>query len=390
MVIALADLVPVLIGLFALLALVGLFLIIRGLQWVINSLFSGGVLSFVAGTASNLLNDFGRTVEGWMSDVIHGVASFFTSVASVIERGFWETINSILNHASTIKFIIQTLIPGVYAFVNNAIGYLRNSIMAIISQVQANIFRDIGLVVGELSDEISSVFSRLVNALYATRDFLLGVISNAINAVNGFINNVMNFLLARIGQVTNFLLGVIGLQITGVRAFAEAVANRAQALAVQEATTWAKGYADAVGNNVATALNGAGAIGIAGELPDFRAIGKDMVDSFSDTLADALPFAGALAGINAAGIAEAVRALSIAGVLSLRINERCSMPLCKKLGGFSDEVPGLADAAIMGAMLALCVAAIEDPEPTANLIDEFAVEPLYALGSDFLSLVRSL
>lgn len=390
MILALADLTPVILGLFALLALVGLYLIIKGVQWIINAIFGNGPFSFIASTAGDLLNNLGRTVAGWMVDVVHGVVSFFTSIASAIERGFWETINSILNHASTLKFIMNTLIPGVYSFFDNALNALRNGIESLINQVENGLYRTIQAVEGTLSAAISSVFNTLIGALDATRNFLLSVINNAVSALNTFISNVLSFVLARIASVANFLLGVIGLQINSVRAFAQAVADRAQILATEQSTQWAKQYADAVGSNVATALNGAGAIGIAGELPDFRAIGKDMVDNFAGTLADATGFAAALAAAEASNIAEATRALSIAGVLSLRINEKCSLPMCKKLGGFSDEVPGLADAAIMGIMLAFTAAAIEEPEATANLVDQYAVEPLYSLGADFLSLVRSI
>lgn len=388
---------PVLLGLLDLLPAAVILLILGAVVLLIGLIktavdqIPGGVFvqpikDAINSAASNIV----AALTKGMAAVARPIANLWMTFANWADRMFTATVNAVEAHASAIQYALRVAIPSAIRFLQTQISSVENYLVARISSVESFLFRELSLVENYVLGVISSGISSLLRLISSVQAFLLGRLAAVETFLLGVVQTVQAALSGQlVAAVTALVQEMLGLN-ANTAATAAAEAALAQQNAVAQATQWAQGYTNNAVADLNTALNGAGALGIAGALPDIRALGKDLADILPGDLTGILPALGSLAAAKAIDIESAIGVLSTVGVTALEGLDKCAFPMCSKLGKLGEETASLLDGAILLGMIAFVAAAVEAPEETAKVVDEVMIEPLAAIGGDVIGFISSL
>lgn len=388
---------PVLLGLLDLLPAAVILLILGAVVLLIGLIktavdqIPGGALvqplkDAVNSAASNIV----AALTKGMASVARPIANLWMVFANWADRMFTATVNAIEAHASAIQYALRVVIPNAISFLERQISSVENFLVSRMNAIESFLSREIGIVENYVLGVVSSGISSLLRLIGSVQAFLLGRLA----AVEGFLLGVVQVVQAALtGQltaaVTALVQEMLGLN-ANTAATAAAEADLAQQNAVAQATQWAEGYTNNAVAQLAHQVDSASVLGVAGALPDIRALGKGLENVLPGELTGVLPNIKALEGADVASLEGVLSVLATVGVTSLEGLEKCAFPTCNKLGKLGEETASLLDGAILLGMIAFVAAAVNAPEETAKVVDNVMIEPLAAIGGDIIGFISSL
>lgn len=385
--VGLADLLPAAVALL----LLGAFIVIVGiLQSALDQLPGWGPLGTIRDGLKNAASNAISAATRFVSGIVRPIENLWVSFSTWADQMFTSAVNAAEAHAGWLRYVLYQALPSLAASLWRGIQNVYDSLYARITGVENYLLSALngaisylGRLISDvetfLQTEIQNAVSFLIGRITAVSEFLASQIAVGIAALQAALTNAVAYLLRT----------MIGLNIE-TAAQAQREARAAEQSAYNRATQWAAGNTANQILNFNQALEAAGALGIAGALPDIRALGKGLADVLPGELTGILPALGSLGAARATDIESAIAVLSTVAVTSLEGLEKCAFPQCDKLGKFGDEMASVMDGVILALMIAFVAAAVTEPEGTAKLVDDVMIEPLAAIGGDIIGFISGL
>lgn len=388
--IVLAAIPEVIIGLMALLVIIGGALLIEYIGRAIGIGINIPGLSFAINWVVNATNGALRAMEGFLDSVVRGVVSAITAIPVAIANLIGAIEAFAWAHWSWLHTLITDTIPRLWDALWSNIANIYHYFNAYIAQVYSSLVGYIDWVERYLNSVINSVESALLSYIGQIESYILQVLNNAIASVTAYALSLYSSAISFVNSIYNTLMAYIGAQVLRLEQYAVSLANWAIQQAVSIAEQYAKQYADwAIGVLLNTLTFGT-ATALAPAWP--RVI--DAIDAIAGTipgvLEDLLQDIRAIPRVLPLSIPAILAALLGAIAVAIEYVARCGVDICKNLHGFGDEVAGLNDAILTAGMIAFIVSAIESPEATARETDAIGIEPLVAVGKGFADVIGAV
>lgn len=388
--IVLAAIPEIIMGLMALLLIIGAALLVEFIGRAIGIGIHIPGLSYVINWVQSAANGALNAMAGFLDSVVRGVVSAITavpvaiaSIVGAIETFAWA-------HWAWLHTLITQTIPQIWNSLWTQIANVYHYFNTYISQIYTSLSNYITDVERYLIGLVNTVQAYLLSYINAVQQYLSKAIADGLAAVTSYALSLYNSAIAYIANIYNQLSSYIASEITRLENYAVSLANWAIQQAVTIAEQYAKQYADWAIGVMLNALTLGTATALAPAWP--RVI--DAIDAIGaaipGVLEDILEDIRAIPRILPASI-PAILA-SLLGILAVAIEyvAKCGTDLCRNLHGFGDEVASLSDAALTAGMIAFVVAAIEAPEETARETDAYAIEPLIDVGKGFANVVGTV
>jgi hypothetical protein len=280
------------------------------------------------------------------------------------------TLNTIYNaiHRITAAYLPQ--IRGYAAHLYNlAVAYATNWANHIYNLAVAFAQR----IVNALRAEVHALFAQAIN--WANHIYNL-----AVAFAQGIVNALRAEVHALFGQAINWANHVYNLAVAlATRLVAAAVADLTRLITAARVEAYklfidAKDFATKVANLAAStaiaALNGAMVTDIAHVWPQIQVAIDDVVDVAADGFSDVVTDLKGIAREIPRDIPAALAATSAIALAGLRLAKDCTMPNCRNLSGFGNELQALLAIIGDGALIALIAEAAHDPEGTGRMVHE--------------------
>lgn len=341
---------------------------------------------WIARTAGTVIN----AMAGFLGDVARGIENFINVPVNALRSIFQSIANALARFAAAIQYIMYQAIPNLFTQMDTlffrALDFARTLVVEFYNSAIQTILNVENYLLGQIA-AVENLLAQSINWVYNT---LSAAITSALNAAIQFATGVYNSLVATITSVENFLMGEIQSAIASVEHYAQELANWALNTAISTITAWAVQYIDEA---IGIARRDLDAL-IAGELATVWPTIIDNITGIAMSIPTGVQWVldhlGAIERSFPVDIASALFDLTIAIDIPLRWMRECGMKLCSSLGGFGNEMDNLADDALIALIVALTVAAVEDPSGLANETHQFASGPLRAVGEGFKSLITQL
>lgn len=363
---AIPALPGVVMGAMALLLILGTLLLLQMLARALDNLL--GRNWFVNGL-SHAGEAIGRTLDvigNWLDSMLYEVSRALESIPRALDEAMGWIEWSLRSKSEWLRSIIYSSIPslwdslykniqGVY---NWAVGWVSGAIDGVYRWARSSL------------DNVQNWVSGLINGVYAwARQAFDGVYrwaTSQLNAVYVWAMSLADGIRRWVSGLVNDIYGWATRQLSGLQAWTTIAISAAIAQVFNAAIDWSRRFTDQAIGALENALAIAAALPLAPAWPRVQDAIDAIARALPGSLAAVLPKIGAIPRAlprGLAGILAAVGAIAAVGVDWIK---ECGVPLCRRLGGFGNEIEALEDALMMIDLFEVLSDIIHDPRGSAS------------------------
>lgn len=364
--VVLGGITPVMAGLLALCIIAAAILIVeivaKALDYIHNTNMFGRFAARFSVSAQRAI-DFHK---GWLEAAARGATSFFTAIpralhmmVDAIEDSFWR-------HLAWIRAIVNLRIPELWRFVRVAIDALRGELLGILNRAVNQLWSLIAAVRSAILGALDAGLRSVSNFARALFDAAMRALTQGLTALQGLIRGLHAAAIALINSVWRILSEQIGALGRTLTALIFQTARWAIDQAVNICFDLAKRYA----NQLLGLFEGVLVAGCAAVLAPAWPRIVDIIDAIAKaipgSLAGVIPRIGAFPRVFPRSLPAILAAIAAIGAIAIDWVMRCGLPLCRRLGGFGEEIESLQDELLVLEIMEMVQAAVTDPIGSAG------------------------
>jgi uncharacterized membrane protein len=360
---ALGAVIPAAMALLVILgAVVLLHVLARALDNLLGKNWFAAGLAHVGDAVSRALSSIGD----WLDSMLYDLSRALESVPRALDEAMGWIAWSLRSKAEWLRSVIYTWIPNLWDSLTKNVQGIYTWATSWVSGLIDGVYNWTRAVV----DGVKAWVSGLVNDIYAwARQAFDSVYRWAIgqlNAVYGWVMSLADGIKAWVSGLVNDIYAWATRELTGLRAWITLAISAAVSQVFNAAVDWSRRFTEQAVGTLENALAIAAALPLVPAWPRIQDAIDAIARALPGSLAATLPKIGAIPRAiprDLAGILAAIGALAAVGVDWIK---ECGVPMCRKLGGFGNEIEALEDGLMILDLLDILSDIIHDPRGSAS------------------------